>query len=138
MATPRLSPERGRLSSAEIPTEEDDMSVTGLHALIYTPAADDLRTLLTDAFGLSHIDAGEGWLIYALPPAELGVHPGSEPRYELSLMCDDITSTMTDLRAKGVRFNGEPEERGWGTAVTMILPGGVEMLLYQPRHPTAH
>ncbi|MFL5865014.1 MAG: extradiol dioxygenase [Solirubrobacteraceae bacterium] len=114
------------------------MSVTGLHALIYTPAADDLRTLLSDAFGLSHIDAGEGWLIYALPPAELGVHPGSEPRYDLSLMCDDITSTMTELRAKGVRFNGEPEERGWGAAVTMILPGGVEMLLYQPRHPTAH
>jgi glyoxalase/bleomycin resistance protein/dioxygenase superfamily protein len=114
------------------------MGVTGLHALIYTPAADDLRTLLSDAFGFSHVDAGEGWLIFALPPAELGVHPGPDPRYELSLTCDDITSTMSDLRAKGVRFDGEPEERGWGTAVTMILPGEVEMLLYQPRHPTAY
>jgi hypothetical protein len=114
------------------------MSVIGLHALIYTPEADDLRTLLTDAFGLSHVDAGEGWLIYALPPAELGVHPGPDPRYELSLMCDDITSTMTDLRARGVQLNGEPEERRWGAAVTMILPGGVEMLLYEPHHPTAH
>src|SRR5215475_3503869 len=112
------------------------MSVTGLHALIYTPEADGLRRLLTDAFELSHVDAGEGWLIYALPPAELAVHPGSNPRYELSLMCDDILGTMTDLRAKGVMFDGEPEERSWGTAVTMILPGGVEMLLYQPRHPT--
>ena len=114
------------------------MSVTGLHALIYTPAADDLRALLGDAFGLSHVDAGEGWLIFALPPAELGVHPGSDPRYELSLMCDDITSTIIDLRTKGVTFGGEPDERGWGTAVTMILPGGVEMLLYEPHHPTAH
>jgi len=114
------------------------MAVTGLHALIYTPAADDLRTLLTEAFGFSHVDAGEGWLIFALPPAELGVHPGSEPRSELSLMCDDITSTMSDLRAKGVRFDGEPEQRSWGTAVTMTLPGGFEMLLYQPHHPTAH
>jgi hypothetical protein len=114
------------------------MGVTGLHALIYSPAADDLRTLLTDAFGFPHVDAGEGWLIFALPPAELGVHPGSEPRYELSLMCDDIAGTMSDLRAKGVAFDGEPEERGWGTAVTMTLPGGVEMLLYQPHHPTAH
>ena len=114
------------------------MSLTGLHALIYTPAADGLRALLSDAFGFPHVDAGEGWLIYALPPAELGVHPGAEPRYELSLMCDDITSTMTDLLAKGVEFRGQPEERRWGTAVTMSLPGGVEMLLYQPRHPTAH
>ena len=114
------------------------MSVTGLHALIYTPAADDVRALLPDAFGFSHVDAGDGWLIYALPPAELGVHPASGPHFELSLMCDDIASTMTELRAKGVRFNGEPVERRWGTAVTMILPGGVEMLLYQPRHPTAH
>ena len=114
------------------------MSVTGLHALIYTPAADDLRMLLTDAFGLSYVDAGERWLIYALPPAELGVHPASEPRHELSFVCDDITSTMTDLRAKGVRFKGDPEERGWGIAVTMILPGGVEMLLYEPSHPTAY
>jgi hypothetical protein len=122
----------------EIPIEEDGMSVTGVHALIYTPEAGDLRALLTDAFGLSHIDAGEGWLIYALPPAELGVHPGPVPRHELSLMCDELTSTMNDLQTKGVRFDGEPEERDWGTAVTMILPGGVEMLLYEPRHPTAH
>ena len=114
------------------------MSVTGVHALIYTPAAGDLRTLLADAFGLSYVDAGGGWLIYALPPAELAVHPGPVPRHELSLMCDDLGSTMNDLRAKGVGFKGEPQELAWGTAVTMILPGDVEMLLYEPRHPTAH
>ena len=96
------------------------MSITGLHALIYTPAADDLRTLLTDAFGLSHTDAGEGWLIYALPPAELGVHPGSEARYPLSLMCDEITSTMTDLRAKGSGSTESPKSVAGAPRVTTL------------------
>jgi hypothetical protein len=114
------------------------MTVTGVHALVYTPEADELRRLLGDAFGWSRVDAGEGWLIYALPPAELGVHPGDRPAQVLSLMCDEITGTMTELRARGVVFEGEPEDRGWGIAVTMILPGGIEMLLYEPRHPTAH
>jgi len=113
------------------------MPVTGVHALLYTPEADELRRLLGDAFGWSHVDAGEGWLIYALPPAELGVHPGETPRHELSLICDDLEATMAELRERGVGFHGEPEEQRWGTAVTMVLPGGVEMLLYQPRHPTA-
>jgi len=114
------------------------MAVTGVHALVYTPEADALRALLGDAFGWSHVDAGDGWPIYALPPAELGVHPGQEPRQELSLTCDEITTTMAELRERGITFAGQPEDRGWGIAVTMILPGGVEMLLYQPRHPTAH
>jgi hypothetical protein len=114
------------------------MSVTGVHALVYTPEAEELRRLLSDAFGWPFVDAGEGWLIYALPPAELGVHPGDRPWQELSLTCDEIAGTMAELRSKGVDFRGEPEDRGWGIAVTMILPGGVEMLLYQPRHPTAH
>jgi hypothetical protein len=114
------------------------MTVTGIHALVYTPAADELRALLADAFGWPHVDAGGGWPIYALPPAELGVHPGERPQYELSLTCDDIAATMTALGRRGVTFAGEPEEQNWGIAVTMILPGGVEMLLYQPSHPSAH
>lgn len=114
------------------------MAITGVHALLYTPAADELRRVLGEAFGWSHVDAGDGWPIYALPPAELGVHPGDRPRHDLSLTCDEIAGTMAALGAKGVGFRGEPEERGWGISVTMILPGGVEMLLYQPRHPTAH
>jgi hypothetical protein len=114
------------------------MTVTGVHALVYTPEADALRKVLGDAFGWSHVDAGEGWLIYALPPAELGVHPGDRPGHELSLMCDDLAGTMAELRTRGVSFRGDPDDRGWGIVVTMILPGGVEMLLYEPRHPTAH
>jgi hypothetical protein len=113
------------------------MPVTGVHALLYTPEADELRRLLGAAFGWSYVDAGEGWLIYALPPAEIAVHPAESPRQELSLMCDDLGSTMAELRAKGVSFRGEPAEQRWGTSVPMVLPGGIEMLLYQPRHPTA-
>jgi hypothetical protein len=114
------------------------MGITGVHALVYTPEAEALRALLGDAFGWSHVDAGGGWPIYAMPPAELGVHPAGEPRHELSLTCDEITATVAELRARGVAFAGEPEERAWGIAVTMVLPGGVEMLLYEPRHPAAH
>jgi hypothetical protein len=114
------------------------MTVTGVHALVSIPEADALRKALGDAFGWSHVDAGEGWLIYALPPAELGVHPGDRPGYELSLMCDDLASTMAELRTRGVDFRGDPDDRGWGIVMTMILPGGVEMMLYEPRHPVAH
>jgi hypothetical protein len=113
------------------------MAITGVHALLYTAEAEELRRLLGDALGWSHVDAGGGWQIFALPPAELGVHPG-EPRHELSLMCDDLRATMAELEARGVAFRGEPEQRGWGEAVTMVLPGGLELLLYEPRHPTAH
>ena len=114
------------------------MAVTAVHALLYTPQADELRALLADAFGWPHVDAGGGWPIYALPPAEVAVHPGEQPRHELSLMCDDLSATMAELRERGVTFSGEPVEHRWGTAVTMRLPGDVEMLLYEPRHPTAH
>jgi hypothetical protein len=127
---------RRRLEPA--PIEEDEMAVTGVHALIYTPEADELRRLLGDAFGWTHVDAGEGWLIFALPPAEVGVHPADRPSQELSLMCDDLAGTMSELGTRGVTFRGDPADRGWGIVVTMILPGGVEMLLYEPRHRTAH
>jgi hypothetical protein len=112
--------------------------ITGVHALLYTSEPEELRRLLAEAFGWASVDAGAGWLVYALPPSELGVHPGAGPGHELSLMCDDLARTMAELAGRGVAFRGEPERRDWGDAVTMILPGDVEMLLYQPRHPTAH
>jgi hypothetical protein len=113
------------------------MAITGVHALLYTPETDALRAVLRDAFGWSHIDSGDGWLIFALPPAELGIHPADGPSHELSLMCDDLTATMAELRGKGVEFKGEPQDQGWGIVATMALPGGLDMLLYEPRHPTA-
>ena len=84
------------------------------------------------------MDAGDGWLIFALPPAELGVHPSEgQTRHELSLMCDDLDATMAELTEKGIEFRGSPADAGFGLTVTMVLPGGVELLLYEPRHETA-
>jgi hypothetical protein len=113
------------------------MTITGAHVLLYTPEADAVRAVLRDVFGWGHVDAGDGWLIFALPPGEVGVHPADGPHHELSLTCDDIEATVADLRAQGIEFKGEPASVGWGVAITMVLPGGLDVLLYQPRHPTA-
>lgn len=115
------------------------MAITGVHALLYTAQPEALRSLLVDVLGLGHVDDGQdaGWLIFKLPPAELGVHPSDGPAHEISLMCDDLHVTVADLAAKGVVFDGDPTDEGWGVAVRMVLPGDVRMLLYQPRHHTA-
>jgi hypothetical protein len=113
------------------------MPVTGAHVLVYTPEAEALRTTFREVFGWGHVDAGDGWLIFALPPAELAVHPAAEVKHELSLLCDDVRATMAELRAQGIDFAGEPEDLRFGIGVTMRLPGGVEVLLYEPRHETA-
>jgi catechol 2,3-dioxygenase-like lactoylglutathione lyase family enzyme len=115
------------------------MAITGAHVLLYTAQPDALRALLRDAFGWRHVDAGQGWLIFTLPPAEIAVHPadGSAPHLELSLMCDDIARTIADLRAKGVVVKGEPQDRDWGIVAPLALAGGVDVLLYQPRHRVA-
>jgi catechol 2,3-dioxygenase-like lactoylglutathione lyase family enzyme len=112
--------------------------IVGAHVLLYTTEAERLRAVLRDVFGWRYVEdpgSGPGWLIFALPPAELGVHPSEGPtQHELSLMCDDVQATKADLEDKGVEFRGEPQDLGFGIAVTMVLPGGVEMLLYEPRH----
>jgi hypothetical protein len=119
------------------------MAIVGAHALLYTSEPEKLRALLRDAFGFAHVDAGDGWLIFALPPAELGVHPAEGPTYEsgvrhqLTFMCDDIQKTMRELSAKGVEVKGEPQDEGYGITVMLGLPGGVEVMLYEPRHPVA-
>jgi catechol 2,3-dioxygenase-like lactoylglutathione lyase family enzyme len=119
------------------------MAITGAHALLYTPEPEALRDIFRDTFGFKHVDAGDGWLIFALPPAELAIHPAEGPtfesgmRHQLTLMCDDIASTVDELRGKGVEVRGEPLDEGWGITTTLALPGGVEVMLYEPRHPTA-
>lgn len=115
------------------------MAITGIHTLLYSPEAEALRSLLVAAFGLGHVDDGfdGGWPIFRLPPAELAVHPGDNPGHEISLMCDDLAATMGELEAGGVEFRGEPKDETWGVAIPMVLPGGVEVLLYEPRHATA-
>lgn len=120
-----------------------EMAIIGAHALFYTSEPEALRTTLRDAFGWKHVDAGDGWLIFALPPTELGVHPAEGPTYEsgvrhqLTFMCHDIQETIRELRSKGIDVKGKPEEEGFGVTVMLGLPGGVEVMLYEPRHPVA-
>ena len=109
--------------------------ITGVHAILFGPDADALRAFCRDVLELDSVDAGGGWLIFALPPAELAAHPG-EPRHELHLMCDDIERTMAELGAKGVAFTGPVRDEGWGLLTAIALPGGGELGLYEPRHPT--
>jgi predicted enzyme related to lactoylglutathione lyase len=119
------------------------MGITGAHVLLYTSQPEALRAVLRDVFGWKHVDAGEGWLIFKLPPAELGVHPAEGPsydsgvRHQLSLMCDDIRATCDHLRSKGIEVVGEPKNEGWGITVALKLPGGVNVQLYEPRHELA-
>ena len=115
------------------------MAIMGTHMLFYTSEPEALRATLRDVFGFSYVDAHEGWLIFALPPAEVGIHPaeGNAGMHQISFMCDDIQATVKELTAKGVTVKGEPENQGWGIAVTLALPGGCDVMLYQPRHAVA-
>ena len=111
--------------------------ITGAHAIVFTTEADGARDFFRDKLGFSSVDAGGGWLIFALPPAELGIHPSEAGSHqELYLLCDDIEATMEDLRAKGVEFTQPVSDQRWGLVTAMRIPGG-ELSLYEPRHPTA-
>ena len=119
------------------------MAIIGTHALLYSSEPEKLRAVLRDVFGWTHVDAGDGWLIFALPPGELGVHPAEGPtydsgtRHQLSFMCDDITRTIRELQAKGIDVKGDPVDEGYGITVVLGLPGDVEVMLYEPRHAVA-
>jgi catechol 2,3-dioxygenase-like lactoylglutathione lyase family enzyme len=112
------------------------MTITGVHAILYTNDAAADRAFFADVLGLASVDAGEGWLIFALPPAELAAHPASADGggYDLYLMCDDIEATMRDLTAQGVAFDGGVTEQRWGLITAIRLPGGGRLGLYEPRH----
>jgi predicted enzyme related to lactoylglutathione lyase len=112
------------------------MAIVGTHAIIHTSDADGVRALFRDVLGLPFVDAGGGWLIFALPPAEIAAHPGEGPaRAELYLMCDDIHSTVTELQARGVEITAPVAEEAWGLVTEIALPGGGSLGLYEPRHP---
>ena len=111
--------------------------ITGAHAMLYTPEAEAVREFFRDVIGFRHVDAGGGWLIFARPPVEMGVHPAEAPlHHELYLMCDNLERTMAELGAKGVQFGAPVKDEGWGTTTSIVLPGGGKVGLYQPRHPT--
>ena len=111
--------------------------ITGIHAIVFSPEADKVREFFADVLGLPSVDAGGGWPIFALPPAELAVHPDEGGgRHELYLMCDDIKATLDDLREKGVEVAQEVSDRGWGLLAAIRLPDGSELPIYEPRHPS--
>ena len=110
--------------------------INGIHALICNKEAEKLRAFFSDILGFGAVDAGQGWLIFALPPAELGVHPtDGKGSHELYLMCDDLAATLKDLKAKKVKVS-EVNEQRWGSVATFALPGGGKIGIYQPKHPS--
>lgn len=111
--------------------------IFGAHVVLYSKDAAADRAFLRDILGFPSVDAGHGWLIFALPPAEAAVHPAEDnDRPELYLMCDDLKSEIELLIKKSVEFS-EVQEARWGSIVRIKLPGGGEVGLYQPKHPTA-
>ncbi len=118
--------------------------ITAVHTLVYAEDPDAARAFFRDVLGWPGTDTGGGWLIFGSGPSELAVHPRSwayeghpgstDQRFDVSLMCDDLTQTMTELAAKGAEFEGEIEDQGWGTATQLRIPGAGTMTLYQPRY----
>jgi catechol 2,3-dioxygenase-like lactoylglutathione lyase family enzyme len=111
--------------------------ITGAHVTVFAEDADAARAFFRDVLGFPAVDAGGGWLIFGLPPAEVAVHPadaGSGGRHELYLMCDDVAATVADLSARGVSFAGGVEDLGWGLMARLHVPGLGEVGLYEPRH----
>lgn len=112
--------------------------INGAHVIIQSRDAEADRAFFRDVLGYAHVDAGGGWLIFKLPPAEAAVHPTDGPAaHELYLMCDDVEATVADLTAKGVDFTKPLTDARWGRVTGFRLPGGAEVGLYEPRHERA-
>jgi predicted enzyme related to lactoylglutathione lyase len=122
--------------------------ITAVHNLVYSDDAEATRAFFRDVVGWANLDTDGGWLIFRAGPSELGVHPSSGEQegvpwtasqvHEITLVCDDIVATMSELRAKGATFTREVRDDGWGLTTSLLVPGAGEMLLYEPRHPTAY
>lgn len=111
--------------------------IVGMHVMVYSSAAGKSRAFFKNVLRLKSVDAGGGWLIFALPPAELAAHPDKKGgRLELYLMCDDIEKTVASWTKKGVRFTRPISNRAWGRLTSFDLPGVGDFWLYQPKHPS--
>jgi catechol 2,3-dioxygenase-like lactoylglutathione lyase family enzyme len=110
--------------------------ISGAHVILYSKNAEADRAFFKEVLGFASVDAGHGWLIFALPPSEAAFHPGENGAHELYFLCGDIQAEIMALSAKGVACSPVHEER-WGSITRIGLPGGGELGLYQPKHPTA-
>jgi predicted enzyme related to lactoylglutathione lyase len=111
--------------------------ITGAHAIIFTSDPEGVRAFVRDVLGFAAVDAGEGWPIFALPPSELAVHASEDDdRHELYLMCDEIEPTVEELKRRGVNFTRPITDVRWGRLTAFAIPGGGELALYEPRHPS--
>jgi len=118
--------------------------ITAVHTLVYAEDPDPARAFFRDVLGFTGTDTGGGWVIFRTGPSELGVHPSSweaegqsgstDQRFDVSLMCDDLEATMTELTAKGAEFAGGITDQGWGVTTRLMVPGAGEITLYQPRY----
>ena len=117
--------------------------ITAIHTLVYADDAEMARAFFRDVLGFPHVDTGGGWLIFQTGPSELGVHPTSsdedpgwksEQKHEISLICDDLETTVGELRAKGVEFTRDVRDDGFGLTIDLQVPGGPQIMLFQPRY----
>ena len=110
---------------------------TGSHVVVFTQDAEADRAFFRDVLEMPAVNAGGGWLVFALPPSEVAFHPAAEnDRHSLFLMCEDLAATIMELERRGARCE-EPTEESWGMRTSIHLPGGGRLGLYQPKHPTA-
>ena len=113
--------------------------INGAHIILYSTDAEADRVFIRDVLGFASVDAGDGWLIFKLPPAEVAVHPTEGlGKHEFYLMCDDIEKTLADLSARGVTISSPVSNQSWGLLASIKLPSGSELSIYQPSHPTAY
>src|SRR5271157_5546270 len=108
--------------------------IKGMHALFYTPRPDEVRAFIRDKLGLPYTDVGDGWLIFDVPEADLGVHPSRRASHSVSFYCDDIRKTVKELKSRGVEFTSRIQGREWGFVTSFQMPGNLKVELYQPKY----
>src|SRR5713226_2212805 len=108
--------------------------IKGMHGLFYVPNPEEVRAFIRDKLGFAHHDIGEGWLIFDIPEADLGVHPSDNAYHSISFYCDDIHKTVEELRLRGVELSSGITDEGWGLLTHFRMPGNLEVELYQPKY----
>ena len=108
--------------------------IKGMHSLFHTPEAEEARKFIKEKLGLSGVDVGGGWLIFDIPKAELAVHPSEGTKHEICFWCEGIETTVETLKNNGVAFLSDIRDDGWGFTTHFEMPGGLKVLLYEPKH----